>query len=66
MGNSENAVLTQRYAAFIAYLLLCYLKFLCNLKITLQYFLQLLQFNLFQRCSFQELLEPRKSLSRYG
>jgi IS4 transposase len=29
-GNSENALLTRIYAALIVYLLLCYLKFLCN------------------------------------
>ena len=34
-GNSKNAVLTQIYAARIVYLWLCYLKFLCNVSITL-------------------------------
>jgi len=65
IGNSENAVLTQIYAALIAYLLLCYLKFLCNLNITLQYLMRLLQLNLFRRCSFQELLEPPEPLPKY-
>jgi IS4 transposase len=36
IGNSENAVMTQIYAALIVYLLLCYTKFLCNLSVTLQ------------------------------
>jgi len=58
MGNSENAVMTQIYAALLVYLLLCYTKFLCNLDITLRNFMRLLQLNLFRTCSFQELSEP--------
>ena len=58
IGNSENAVLTQIYAALIVYLLLCYLKFMCNLSITLQNCLRILQLNLFRTCTWQELLEP--------
>ena len=58
IGNSENAVLTQIFAALIVYLLLCYLKFLCNLGITLQTLMRLLQLNLFRTCTFKELLEP--------
>lgn len=58
IGNSENAVLTQIYAALIVYLLLCYLKFMCNLNITLQNCLRILQLNLFRTCTFKELLEP--------
>jgi hypothetical protein len=58
IGNSENAVLTQIYAALIVYLLLCYLKFLCNLTITLQNCIRILQLNLFRTCSVQELFEP--------
>jgi len=58
MGNSENAVLSQIFAALIVYLLLCYLKFLCNLDITLQNLMRLLQLNLFRTCAFKDLLEP--------
>jgi hypothetical protein len=57
-GNSETAVLTQIYAALIVYLLLGYAKFLCNLSVTLQNFMRILQFNLFRTCSLQELLKP--------
>jgi hypothetical protein len=57
-GNSENAVLTQIYAALIVYLLLCYLKFMCNLSITLQNYIRILQLNLFRTCTMQELFEP--------
>jgi REP element-mobilizing transposase RayT len=35
IGNSENAVMSQIYAALIVYLLLCYTQFLCNLGVTL-------------------------------
>lgn len=58
IGNSENAVLTQIYAALLVYLLLCYTKFLCNLSVTLQNLMRVLQLNLFRTCSLQELLEP--------
>ena len=58
IGNTENAVLTQIYAALIVYLLLCYTKFLCNLSVTLQNFMRVLQINLFRTCSLQELFEP--------
>ena len=58
IGNSENAVLTQIYAALIIYLLLCYTKFLCNLGVTLQNFMRILQLNLFRTCTVKELFEP--------
>ena len=58
IGNSENAVLSQIYAALSVYLLLCYTKFLCNLSVTLQNLIRILQLNLFRTCSLQELFEP--------
>jgi hypothetical protein len=58
IGNSENAVLTQIYAALIVYLLLCYTKFLCNLSVTLQNLMRVLQLNLFRTCPLPELFEP--------
>jgi hypothetical protein len=58
IGNSENAVLSQIFAALMVYLLLGYLKFLCNLGITLQNLMRLLQLNLFRACTFKELFEP--------
>jgi len=63
IGNSENAVLTQIYAALIVYLLLCYLKFVCNLSITLQNCIRILQLNLFRTCTLQELLEPHEMIT---
>ena len=58
IGNSPNAVLSQVYVALIAYLLLCYLKFLCRLGLSLQQLAQLLQLNLFRHCTIQKLLQP--------
>jgi hypothetical protein len=58
IGNSENAVLSQIYAALIVYLLLCYTTFLCNLNVALQQFMRILQLNLFRTFSVQELFEP--------
>jgi len=63
IGNSENAVLTQIYTALIVYLLLCYLKFMCNLNITLQNCIRILQLNLFRTCTWQELFEPPKMIA---
>jgi putative transposase len=63
IGNSKNAVLTQIYAALIVYLLLCYLKFLCNLSITLQNCIRILQLNLFRTCALQELFEPPETIA---
>lgn len=57
IGNSENAVMSQIYAALIVYLLLCYTKFLCNLNVTLQNLIRILQLNLFRTCSLLELFE---------
>ena len=63
IGNSENAVLTQIYAALIVYLLLCYLRFMCNLNITLQNCLRILQLNLFRTCTWQELFQPPEAIT---
>ena len=58
IGNSENAVMSQIYVALIVYLLLCHTRFLCNLSVTLQIFIRILQLNLFRTCPVQELFEP--------
>jgi hypothetical protein len=62
VGNSENAVMTQIYVALITYLLLAYLKFLTKLKSTLTALARILQLNLFQKLTFEELfkLKPDK------
>jgi IS5 family transposase len=63
IGNSENAVMTQIYTALIVYLLLCYLKFMCNLNITLQNCIRILQLNLFRTCTWQELFHPPETIT---
>jgi IS4 transposase len=58
IGNSENVVMSQIYAALSVYLLLCYTKFLCNLNVAFQHFMRILQLNLFRTCTVRELFEP--------
>ena len=58
IGNSANAVMTQIYVALIAYLLICYFKFLSGVNIGLQELFRLLQLNLFRKCSLQEIVSP--------
>jgi hypothetical protein len=62
VGNSENAVLTQIYAALISYLLLYYVKLLCYLSVILQNFRPILHFNLFRTFTVRELFEPPDSM----
>ena len=57
VGNSENAVMTQIYVALITYLLLAYLKFLAKLGLTLTALIRILQLNLFQKLTFEELFK---------
>ena len=66
LGTSRNAVLTQIWIAICMYLLLSYIKFLNNIRSSLQQILRLLQINLFERRDLLELLrgdppEPRIS-----
>ena len=58
LGVSRNAVLTQIWVALSVYLLLAYLKFLNRAGWSLTQILRLLQLNLFERRTLQELLEP--------
>jgi hypothetical protein len=57
IGNSENAVMTQIYAALITYLLLAYMNFLAKLNMTLTMLIRILQLNLFQRLTVEELFK---------
>jgi len=50
----------------LIYLLLCYLKFLCRLSISLQQLAQLLQINLCRRAAIQDLLEPLSRLEPFA
>lgn len=63
VGNSENAVMTQIYVALIAYLLLCYFKYLSHIPQSLGALLRLLQLNLFRRLALQELINPQPKMS---
>ena len=56
-------VLTKIYAALIVYLLLCHLKFLCNLSINLQNCIGILQLNLYKTCALQEFVEPPEMIA---
>jgi hypothetical protein len=58
VGNSKNAVMTQIWVALITYLLLCYLKFLARIQISMQNILRILQLNLFRKCPFTQLFKP--------
>ncbi|NIP23647.1 MAG: IS4 family transposase [Phycisphaerae bacterium] len=68
IGNSQNAVLTQIYVALITYLLLAYLNVLAKLNMTLTTLIRILQLNLFQRLTFQELfkLKPDRPESNHN
>ena len=61
LGRSRNAILTQFWIAIIAYVLLAYLKFQLCLTWSLSHMLRLLQLNIFDRRSLQELLQDRAS-----
>ena len=63
IGNSENAVMTQIYTALTTYLLLAYLNFLAKLNITLTTLIRILQLNLFQRLTVEELLKLKPDRS---
>ena len=56
LGTSKNAVMTQIWIAMCVYLLLSYIKFLNNIRPSLQQILRLLQLNLFERRELLELL----------
>ena len=58
MGTTKNAVMTQIWVAMCVYLLLAYLKFLSKSALSLQQIIRLLQLNLFERRSLQDLLAP--------
>jgi len=58
IGNSPNALMTQIFVALIAYLLLCYFKFLSRIGVSLQNLLRVIQLNLFRNCTLGELFKP--------
>ena len=56
LGTSKNAVLTQVWIAMCLYLLLAYLKFCCQIRLSFQKIIRLLQLNLFERRDLMTLL----------
>jgi len=58
LGTSKNAVMTQIWIAMCVYLMLAYIKFLSRSTRSMQQIIRLLQLNLFERRSLQELLDP--------
>lgn len=58
VGTSRNAVLTQIWIALIVYLLVSYARFCAKAGWTVQRILRVLQLNLFDRRSLQEMLRP--------
>lgn len=59
MGTSKNAVMTQIWIALCVYLMLAYLKFVSKTKRSLQQILRLLQINLFEKWSLEDLITGR-------
>jgi len=58
LGTSKNAVMTQIWIAMCVYLMLAYIKFLSKSVLSMQQIIRLLQLNLFERRSLQELIDP--------
>ncbi len=58
VGTSRNAVLTQIWIALIVYLLVAYARFCAKAGWTVQRILRVLQLNLFDRRTLQEILRP--------
>ena len=58
LGNSENAVKTQVFAALCIYLILAFIKFRSRVGKSFQQIFRLIQVNLFAKRSLMELLEP--------
>jgi hypothetical protein len=59
MGTSKNAVMTQIWIALCAYLLIAFLKFQSKSKRSMQQILRLLQTNLFEKWSLDDLVHGR-------
>jgi len=61
MGTSKNAVMTQIWIALCVYLLIAYLKFVSKSKRSMQQILCLLQMNLFEKWSIDDLVNGRST-----
>lgn len=58
VGTSRNAMLTQLWVAMISYLLLAYARHSAKAGWTVQRIIRVIQLNLFERKTLQEILNP--------
>lgn len=58
VGTSRNAVMTQLWIAMIVYLLVAFARYAAQSGWTVQRMLRVLQLNLFERKSLEEILDP--------
>lgn len=58
VGTSKNAILTQVWIAMITYLLLAFARYAAKTGWTVQRIMRVIQLNLFERKSLQEILQP--------
>lgn len=61
VGNSKNAVMTQIWIALCVYLLIAYLKFQSKTKRSMQQILRILQTNLFEKWTLDDLIYGRSA-----
>ena len=66
VGTSKNAVLTQIWIAMCSYLLMAFLKFQSKTHKSLQQILRLLQTNLFEKWSLEELITGQIKQNCHG
>lgn len=62
IGNTENAVKTQIFAALCVYLMIAFLKYQCRTEFSLQKVLRLIQVNAFSKRGLYELFDPPDAL----
>ena len=61
VGTSKNAVMTQIWIALCVYLLIAYMKFQSKTKRSMQQILRMLQTNLFEKWSLDDLIHGRQT-----
>ena len=61
VGTSKNAVMTQIWIALCVYLLIAYMKFLSKTKRSMQQILGMLQTNLFEKWSLDDMIHGRQT-----
>lgn len=66
VGLSKNAILTQIWIAMITYMLLAFARHSAKTGWTVQRILRVIQLNLFERKSLQEILNPDPHLDKKG